>query len=296
MALPTDYTAGQSGHVAAHEQVNTEVNRVALIADALPSNLAKFIRDTIADTLAQGANVTITRDGAGNTITIAATGGSGGGGGDVDASQIVSGVIAPARLGTGSRDGTKVLRDDGVWSAPGGAALLLPVPASGTWLVPLVRNASQAGWDQDRTGCPLVLAAPTPIDALACFVTVSAAGSSVRLSLYDSDSYGRARNRVASVVVSGAATGAIEGAITPVTLPAGIYHPAIQSSDGSVQIIGGTPANHLGAYTSSNFALQGNGNYMLFGSCGTYGSPKTAIDSWGSGMPDRVAFLAIHTP
>lgn len=42
--------------------------------------LVEFIQDTVAAFLVQGANVTLTYDDAGNTLTIAATGGGGGGG------------------------------------------------------------------------------------------------------------------------------------------------------------------------------------------------------------------------
>jgi len=38
--------------------------------------------------------------------------------GTVDASAIIGSQIAPAHLGSGAPDGTKFLRDDGVWTAP----------------------------------------------------------------------------------------------------------------------------------------------------------------------------------
>lgn len=43
------------------------------------------------------------------------------GGGAVAAENIASGVIDPDRLATGTPDGTKYLRDDGVWAVPSGA-------------------------------------------------------------------------------------------------------------------------------------------------------------------------------
>ena len=48
--------------------------------DALPSDAAELIRDTMGTALVAGANVTITPDDTANTITIAASGGGGGGG------------------------------------------------------------------------------------------------------------------------------------------------------------------------------------------------------------------------
>lgn len=71
--------AGKAAVVHAHDF--SEIN-----------GLAEFVRDTMANALQQGANVTITHDDAADTITIAATGGGGGGSlsdgtyGDIDIS------------------------------------------------------------------------------------------------------------------------------------------------------------------------------------------------------------------
>jgi hypothetical protein len=55
----------------------------ALVLSANSTNLAELIRDTIAATLVQGSNVTITNNDGANTITIAASGSGGGGGSSV---------------------------------------------------------------------------------------------------------------------------------------------------------------------------------------------------------------------
>ena len=76
-------------------------------SDAALAIIAETIRDTVAATLVAGANVTLTVDDAGNTITIAATGGGGGAVTSVAgktgvvvlaAADIASGTFVPARL------------------------------------------------------------------------------------------------------------------------------------------------------------------------------------------------------
>lgn len=53
----------------------------------------------------------------------------------LDAAQIATGEVDPARMGTGTRNGTKFLRDDGTWQTVGGST---------TWTTPTIGSTTAA--------------------------------------------------------------------------------------------------------------------------------------------------------
>ncbi len=143
---------GSSANYARADHVHpTDTSRQATITGAPGSWPSTFTPSTHASTHASGGTDAVS----------------------LDASQVTSGTMAPARLASGTPDGTKFLRDDNTWVTPGGAGTVTsvalsvpaflsvsgtPVTGSGTLAVTLATEAANIVFAGPTTGSP---AAPT---------------------------------------------------------------------------------------------------------------------------------------
>lgn len=202
-----------------------------------------------------------------------------------DAADITSGTFDPARLGSGTPDASKVLRGDGVWAAAGATSAFL-LPKSGGRIAPATRAtatgttayASGAGY-----GMPFWIGAPMSIDALAARVVTSETGMTFRILLYASDADGHPVSLVAnSGSISAAATGAVEGAFSPVALAAGLHWGFIRSNAGTTVRFQAATSTLLGPIVSGAGALNANGA-GLSADVGTFASPTPTLTSWTYG-------------
>lgn len=105
-----------------HEDTDNGVNRVRLIGPAATADVTLTL-PAATDTLVAKATTDIltnkTIDAANNTVT-------------VDAADVATGLLANARIATGTPTGTKFLRDDQVWTVPPGGGTPLTVSEEGT--------------------------------------------------------------------------------------------------------------------------------------------------------------------
>lgn len=209
------------------------------------------------------------------------------------AADITSGVLPIARLATGTPDGTKFLRDDGVLAVPagggGGIGVLhaMTPKTSGVWLQQVTSADYATGASAYASATvhmsPLIVGAEFDIDALGCHVTTLEAVET-RLYLYASDEFGYPTNLVATASATPTVTGAFVLVLgAPVTVPPGMYWVAIRTFAGStirfralgltsmIQALTSAPAN----------VISGNRPYLLEGDVGPIATPNDPIGAVG---------------
>lgn len=201
------------------------------------TDLAEAVRDTVGTALVAGSNITITVNDAGDTITIASTGGG-----------------SSALLGMIPKSGQYLQPSVAVaWSTSSTAY------ASGS--VPLVGVAVPKAFD---------------LDALLCRISTNEAGIGVRVLLYASDADGHPSNLVAHGAAAAAGAGTHIVTFTPVTLTPGVYWAAIRTDGGSTIRFWGLASNSIVPFAMVGSGGEQR-NPVPKADVGTYASPATTL-------------------
>lgn len=175
-----NHTGSQSASTISDFNTAADARVTAGITGKLDTTAApELIRDTIGTALVAGANVTITPNDAGDTITIAATGGSGGGGGGSGfgayAAMPAANTVSEGYLYVCS-DVDSVYRSTGTdWALVGPGPTFGAIPQSG-WTT--VGSGSVAASKGHRL---LTFAGSGPADALRGEVRALSPGSNYRV-------------------------------------------------------------------------------------------------------------------
>lgn len=172
------------------------------------------------------------------------------------------------------------------WQPAGGGGSAFIIPKSGSRIAPATR-ANAAGSTPFASGSvygmPFYIGAPMSIDALAARVSTLEAGMTFKILLYSSDADGHPVTLVAdSGSLSAAATGAVEGVITPVALAAGLYWAFIRSNGGTTVRFQAGTTTLLGPPVSGAASLNSNGA-GLSADVGTFASPTATLTAWSYG-------------
>lgn len=254
--------AGTSTAITAARLNNLEtgVSQVTNTANTLETSVSgkldtsaapELIRDTIGTALVAGSNVTITPNDAGDTITIAATGGSTDP--EVVRDTIAAALVAGTNVTITPNDGADTIT---IAASGGGGGSSIGTtgvikPKVGNWFGPYEAPGSGSyGGTLNRLDLvPIWIAQSTPIDAIAAFVaTAAGAGGVVRLGVFNSKSDGMPGTvRFDSGTVATTSTG-VKSITISQTLPAGLYYLGAvpQVATAVFRAFGGQPTSRFG--------------------------------------------------